>query len=63
MGRGNSLVMDRAGLHGDNEYRNAVLRCLDVHMVKGEIMREAIIISVILILAVIVWRPRKGGRR
>lgn len=63
VGGSNSLVMDRSGLHGDNEYRNAVLRCLDIHMVKGGIMREAIIISVILILAVVIWRPRKGGRR
>lgn len=63
MGRGNSLVMDRADLHGIVGDRHGVLRCLDVHMVRGGPMREAIIISVILILAVIVWRPRKGGRR
>ena len=29
---------------------------------KGGTMREAIIIGTILIIAVIIWRPRKGGK-
>ncbi len=58
------MVMDRPDLHGGHEYRNAVLRNLDVHLVRGGTMREAIIIGTILILVVIVWRkPKKGGKR
>ena len=57
------MDMDRVGIHGNHEYRNAVLCNLDVHLVKGGAMRGAIIISVILILAVIVWMPKKGGKR
>lgn len=64
MGRQNHyLELDRTDLHGGHEYRNAVLRNLDVHLVRGGAMREAIIISAILILAVIVWMPKKGGRK
>lgn len=63
MGRGQHLELHRPDFHGSDEYRNAVLRNLDVHLVKGGAMREAIIISVILILAVIVWMPKKGGRK
>jgi len=63
MGRGQHLELHRPDLHGGNEYRNAVLRNLDVHLVRGGRMREAIIISAILILAVIVWMPKKGGKR
>lgn len=56
------MVMDRTDFHGSHEYRNCVLRSVDVHLVKGGPMREAIIISVILILAVLMWMPRKGGK-
>lgn len=63
MGRGQHLELHRPDLYGGNEYRNAVLRNLDVHLVRGGAMREAIIISAILILAVIVWMPKKGGKR
>ena len=63
-GKSNSMVMDRIGIHGSDEYRNAVLCALDANLVRGGNMREAIIIGTILILAVIVWhKPRKGGRR
>ena len=62
-GRGNGMELDRTHFHGDHEYRNAVLRTLDAHLVRGGAMREAIIISVFLILAVIVWMPKKGGKR
>lgn len=57
------MELDRACVHGDIGSRYGVLRNMDVHLVRGGPMREAIIISVILILAVIVWTPRKGGRR
>jgi hypothetical protein len=30
-------------------------------LIRGGKMREAIIIGTILIIAVIIWRPRKGG--
>lgn len=63
MGRGQHLELHRTDLHGGHEYRNAVLRTLDAHLVRGGAMREAIIISAILILAVIVWMPKKGGRK
>ena len=58
------MVMDRTDLHGDHEYRNAVLTNLDILLIRGGSMREAIIIGTILILVVIVWRkPKKGGRK
>ena len=57
------MVMDRLGVHGCDEYRNGVLHTLDAHLVRGGTMREAIIISVFLILAVIVWMPKKGGKQ
>ena len=57
------MELHRTGVYGSNEYRNAVLRTLDVYLVKGGPMREAIIIGVILILAVIFWTPKKGGRK
>lgn len=62
-GKGNSMVMDRTHIHGSHECRNGVLRNLDAHLVKGGAMREAIIISVILIMAVVAWMPKKGGRK
>lgn len=31
--------------------------------IRGERMKEAIIISVILILAVVLWMPKKGGKQ
>lgn len=63
-GRGNSMVMDRLGVHGCDEYRNGVLHTLDAHLVRGGTMREAIIIGFFLITAILVWTiPRKGGKR
>lgn len=62
-GRGNSMELGWTYFHGNHEHRNGVLGHLDVHMVKGGQMREAIIISVILILAVLMWMPRKGGKQ
>lgn len=57
------MELDRTDFYGIGGVRYGVLRGVDVHMVKGGQMREAIIISVILILAVLMWMPRKGGRR
>ena len=61
--KGNSLVVDRISVYGNHGNRYGVMRNLDVHMVRGGKMREAIIISVILIVAVIIWMPRKGGKQ
>ena len=58
-GKSNRLVMDRVSVHGNVSNRYGVLRCLDVHMVRGGNMREAIIISVILIIALWLWKPGK----
>ena len=58
-GKSNSLVMDRTRIHGNISNRYGVLRGLDIHMVRGGHMREAIIISVILIIALIIWKPGK----
>lgn len=58
-GKSNSLVMDRTCVHGNISNRYGVLRGLDIHMVRGGHMREAIIISVILIIALIIWKPGK----
>jgi len=55
--RSDHLVMDRTHLHGSGCTRYGVLRCLDVHMVRTGNMG---IVVGILIIAVILWWPRKG---
>lgn len=62
MGRGHLVKLDRLDLHGDRIDRSGILRNLDAHLVRGGPMREAVIIAGILILALILWRPRKGGK-
>ena len=57
MGRSNRLY--RTSVYGCGCDRYGVLRHLDEHMVVIEIMKTVLII---LILAVIVWWPRKGGK-
>ena len=59
--KGNGMDLHRTNLHGPDRDRNGVLYCLDRNVNKGGTMREAIIISVILILAVLLWKPWKGG--
>lgn len=56
------MELYRTSVYGSHEYRNGVLSHLDSHILRGGRMREAIIISAILILAVIIWMPKKGGR-
>ena len=51
------MELDRTCIHGNNEHRNGVLRNLDAHLVRTGHMWTVIII---LILAVILWWPRKG---
>lgn len=65
MGRQNHyLELARTDLHGNNKHRDGVLGNLDIFLIRGGAMREAIIIGTILILVVIVWRkPKKGGRK
>lgn len=58
--RSNGLGLRRADIHGNGDVRYGVLAGLDVLAMKGGAMREAIIIGTILIIAVIIWRPRKG---
>ena len=60
--KSNSMVVDRPSVHGSSDSRYGWMRVMDVHMVRGGPMKEAIIISVILIVAVIIWMPRKGGK-
>ena len=55
------MDLHRIDNHVGSGNRYGVLSNLDVHVTKGGCMREAIIISVILILAVILWKPWKGG--
>jgi len=54
----NGLVVDRTCVHGNNGDRYGVLRCLDVNLLRGGNMG---IVAGILIIAVILWWPRKGG--
>lgn len=64
MGRlrtGHNLDVCRACLADRGGCRYGVLSDLDRRLIRGGKMREAIIIGTILILAVIIWRPRKGG--
>ena len=58
MGRSKHMVVGRTDLHGDNVNRYGVLGGVDRNILKGGNMKEAIIISAILILAVILWAPR-----
>ena len=58
---GNNLVLRRADLADRGGCRYGVLSDLDRRLIRGGKMREAIIIGTILIIAVIIWRPRKGG--
>lgn len=53
------MVLDRACVHGNNDDRYGVLRGLDRNLLRGGNM--GIVIG-ILIIAVILWWPRKGGR-
>ena len=52
------MVVDRSDLHGRDVVRFGVLGVLDRNLLKGGVMKEAIIISVILIVAVVIWAPR-----
>lgn len=58
MGRSKHFQLDRSDLHGLRVDRYGVLGVMDRNLLKGGLMKEAIIISVILILAVILWAPR-----
>ena len=58
---GNKMDVCRAGLADRGVDRYGILSDLDRRLIRGGKMREAIIIGTILILAVIIWRPRKGG--
>ena len=60
--RSNGMVMARTDIHGNNVHRYGMLGCLDVNLLRGGTMREAIIISVILIFAVLLWMPKRGGK-
>lgn len=57
----NFMDLHRADDHGSDSDRYGLLYCLDRNVNRGGPMREAIIISIILILAVILWKPWKGG--
>ena len=61
--RSNGLGLYRTGLSDDSGYRYGVLAGMDVLAIRGGVMREAIIILTILIIAAWIWRPRKGGKR
>lgn len=64
MGTGERMELHRSRIHGSDEHRNGVLRNLDVLLIRGGAMREAIIIGFFLLTAVLVWTiPRKGGKR
>ena len=65
MGRSNQyLELVRPGIHGDRCDRHGCLAYLDIRLIRGGSMREAIIIGTILILAVILWKPhKKGGKK
>lgn len=63
MGRRSHLgQLARTDIHGNNVHRYGVLGCLDVNLLRGGTMREAIIISVILIFAILLWMPKRGGK-
>ena len=57
------MGLSRACVFDSDRHRNGLWTNLDVCMIRGGRMREAIIIGLFLILAIIAWKPRKGGRR
>lgn len=59
--RSDALVVVGPSLHGTSNDRYGWMRVMDVHMVRGGKMREAVIISAILLIAVIIWKPRQKG--
>ena len=55
----NRMDMGGTDRHGDQRTGNGVLRGLDSHMVKdGDLLG---VVIAILVIAVILWIPRKGG--
>lgn len=60
MGRSKHFQLDRTDLHGNDVDRYGVLGGLDRNLLKGGNMKEAIIITTILIVALIIWRPKKN---
>ena len=61
--KGNGMELVRTGVYGGIGNRYGVLRHLDVHVVRGGKVREVIIILIFLITAIIVWMPKKGGKK
>ena len=59
--RSDGLVVVGPSLHGTINDRYGWMRVMDVHMVRGGKMREAVMISAILLIAVIIWKPRQKG--
>ena len=57
------MELVRTGVYGGIGNRYGVLRNMDVHVVRGGKMREVIIILIFLITAIIVWMPKKGGKK
>lgn len=57
------MGLSRVGVHDYRGYCDGVQSGIRFRMIRGGRMREAIIIGTILILAVIIWKPRKGGRK
>ena len=57
------MELVRTGIYGGVGNRYGVLRGLDVHVVRGGKMREVVIILIFLITAIIVWMPKKGGKK
>jgi len=62
VGRSYSSDIYRTRLPGDRLDRYGVLCSVDHMLLRNGKMREAIIISAILIVAVWIWIPRKGGK-
>lgn len=59
----NGIGLHRPGSSCSGEHRDGVLEHLDRNLLRGGAMRELIIIAVILIIALIIWKPRKGERK
>ena len=59
---GRYVVIHRSWVPRSDEHRNGVLCGVDRMLLRSGQMRETIIISAILILAVWLWIPRKGGK-
>lgn len=61
--KGNGMELVRTGFSDRSRHRYGVWSGISFRMIRGGKMREVIIIFIFLITAIIVWMPKKGGKK